>query len=237
MLIYKFHDSFSNSRVTHRCEECKRLNSCYWHKFKKNPRMDACGDIQFTYKNQEITPKNANWLLFQIGRSIELSKNIIIQRKSFAGIELLAPESMRSNHLPDFDECDAYVKILAGFLKTISSFEKSIKGQREEKIRSIKAQKKLIDEEENGAKKTRLEAKCKKLEAELLSLDNDIGRFVGSIIETTVRVKGKDVSIFSDGEDFVDIAKAVADSSGYNFFRTKNNGEAKAWLGQITNAN
>lgn len=234
MLVYKYHDVFSTLRYKQRCAECENITKCYWHKYKKNPGMVSCGDARFVYKNPEVQPSNANWLLFQIGRDIELSKNVIIQRNNNLRIAFTSPESMRTNHLPNIDESKIYINILDEFSKVIVKFEKDIKGQREDKAMSIRHQRELVDVETDGRKKMQLESRLRKLEADLLSIDSDIGRFVGSIIETTLKVDGKEISIFSDGEDLVDAAKDVAQHCGYTLVRQKDYKEARLWLGQIT---
>jgi hypothetical protein len=234
MLVYKHQNIFSLFRTKQRCADCQDINKCYWHKPKKNPGLEACFAAKFEFKNPEIIPANANWMLFQIGRDLELTKNVIEQKLNTMSYNL--PQPMRVNHW-NVDESRIYIKVLKSFLDYIVVFEKEVKRDREKLVSEIVAQRKLVDAEKEARKKLSLSTKLKTTERRLISLDSEIGRFVGSIIETTIKVSDKEISIFSESEDLIDKFKKVAVDSNYLFMRQSINEEARKWLGQITNAN
>jgi hypothetical protein len=67
-------------------------------------------------------------------------------------------------------------------------------------------------------------------------LDSEIGRFVGSIIETTIKINDKEISIYSESEDLVERFQKLATESNYLFTREKDYRGANIWLGRITSA-
>lgn len=236
MITYKYQDIFSLLRTKHRCADCKDINHCYWHRPKKNPGMEACGDMKHNYQNPEVVPTNANWLLFQMGRDIELSKNVIIQRNNMLFNELKSPGALRSNHLPDIAESKVYVETLKTFLTLIIKFEKELKSDREKIVSDIRKQKVEIVDEIEARKKIQLESKLRLSENRLLSMDSEIGRFVGSIINTTIKVNGNEIFIFTESEDLMDEVKKIVGTYNYTLTREKSPEEARKWLGRITSA-
>jgi len=233
MLLYKHQNIFSTLRTKQRCAECREINKCYWHKPKKNPGMEACFAARFEFKNPEIVPANANWMLFQIGRDLELSKNVIEQKLNTMHYNL--PNPMKLNHW-NVDESRIYIKIIKSFLDYIVAFEKEIKHDREKIVSDINMQHREVDAEKDGRKKLQMEAKLRTIERKLLSLDSEIGRFVGSIIETTIKINDKEISIYSESEDLVERFQKLATESNYLFTREKDYRGANIWLGRITSA-
>jgi hypothetical protein len=195
--------------------------------------MEACFAARFEFKNPEIVPANANWMLFQIGRDLELSKNVIEQKLNTMHYNL--PNPMKLNHW-NVDESRIYIKIIKSFLDYIVAFEKEIKHDREKIVSDINMQHREVDAEKDGRKKLQMEAKLRTIERKLLSLDSEIGRFVGSIIETTIKINDKEISIYSESEDLVERFQKLATESNYLFTREKDYRGANIWLGRITSA-
>jgi hypothetical protein len=171
-----------------------------------------------------------------MGRDIWLTKNIIEQKLNNMVFEMILPITMKTNHQPDIGESRLYITILKTFLDYISKFEKELKHDREQIVSDVSKQKHEVEKESDVRKKIRLESKLRLVEKKLLSIDSEIGRFVGSVINTTIKVKGKEVSIFSDSVELVDEIKKVAMALGCSVVEEKNSIEAKKWLGRITSA-
>jgi len=237
MLVYKHQNIFSALRTKQRCAECKNINSCYWHRTKKNPGMEACSSPKFDFHNPEIVPGNANWMLFQLGRDIDLTKGVTEQSLNRSFINSILSPSLQHNHQPNIVESRVYIALLKAFLDYIVEFEKEVKHDREQIVTEIKGINHEIELEKEVRKKIQLESKLKNVERRLLSLDGEIGRFLGSIIETTIKVDNKQIFIFSESVDLIDAFKKVAETSQYTFVQEKDCGSARKWLAQITKEN
>jgi len=202
MLRYKFIDTFNI--------------------FKEKPNEFGT----YIYNGPKVNAENSEWFLFQIGRDVQLSKNIVDVS--------LRDDFKRKNY--SYEERDIYMSILKTYLCFLTDWEKDIKLEKKMLLKEIYEKKKLVTDNLKPKKKHKIDIEIGKLENKLELINGVIERFVKSIIETRIVIENNMVYLFSDNlELFKKIKQVVLDSSFT--FREIDLVRAKSWWEQITKEN
>lgn len=180
----------------------------------------------YTYKGHNVTAENAEWFLFQIGRDVQLAKNVVdiglrfdVYKKAYS-----------------YDERDIHSSIMKVFIHFLTDWEKDIKVEQKLLVKNIYEKKKLIVDTLKPKKKHKIEAEISKLENKLETINSEIVRFVKSIIETRIIIENNVVSMFTDNLDLLEKIKQLVTKSKFTF-REVDLIEAKSWWEQITKEN
>ena len=116
MIRFRYENAFE-TRIRP-CKECRKYNGCIYHIHKISPEAGECMYGEFEYKHPEATTKNVDWLIFQILRSIMLSKLGADTLLRDLRMNCTQPESLKDNNLksgPSVTECYAFKIALTEF--------------------------------------------------------------------------------------------------------------------------
>ena len=179
-----------------------------------------------TYKGLNINTENAEWFLFQIGRDIQLSKNIIDVGLNF--------NNGKKNY--SFDERDIHSSILKAYLHFISDWEKDVKIEREMIIKELFERKKLLEGDLKPKTKYKIEIEVDNLNNRLESINGKIETFVKTIIETRIKIEDNTVYLFTDNLDLLKKIKQIVLEGNFTF-NAVDLEVAKLWWEQTSKEN
>ena len=116
MLRFRYENVYDN-RVKS-CKECTKFNGCTNYTHKLNLDAGECMYGRFKYKHPEVTNNNVDWLMFQILRSIMLSKlgaDTVIRNHR---MDWIKPDTLKDSDLkegPSVAECHIFKTVLTAY--------------------------------------------------------------------------------------------------------------------------
>jgi len=174
----------------------------------------------------KINTENAEWFLFQIGRDVQLSKNLI-------------DIGLRFNYgkkTYNYDERDMHSIIMKVYIHFISIWEKDVKVEREMIIKKLYERKKLLDDTVKPKIKYKIEIEMASLNNQLESINSEIERFVKTIIGTRIKIEDRVVCLFSNNLNLIEKIKQIVLESKFVFNKVDKE-ETKSWWEQTLKEN
>jgi len=181
--------------------------------------IDTVGQFKCeNYDGPKINTGNAEWFLFQIGRDIQNSKNII-------DIGLRFDNGEKSY---DYDDRDIHSVIMKTYIHFISDWEKDIKIDRARLTKALYEKNKLL--ENNVKKKTRykIELEIKNLDSQLKNINERIEGFVKTIIDTRIIIENNTVYLFTNNKLLIPEIEQLVLKSKFTFKKIDLE-KAKSW--------
>jgi len=120
MLRFRYENAHDNRIKS--CKECKIFSGCSNYTHKLSADAGECMYGQFEYKHPEVTRKNVDWLIFQILRSIMLSKIGADTVTRNHMMDWIKPDSLKDHDLqngPSVLECHAFKTALTAYANFI----------------------------------------------------------------------------------------------------------------------
>lgn len=170
------------------------------------------------YKGLKVNTENAEWFLFQIGRDIQMAKNIIDIGLRF--------DNGKKNY--SYDERDMYSFILKAYIHFISDWEKDIKVERTLVIKKLYEKKKSLEDNSKPKVKYKIQIEVDSLINNLESLNCEIETFVKTIIDTKIMIKDDAVYLFSNNSNLIKKIKQKVLESKFTFNEVDTE-KAKSW--------
>lgn len=159
------------------------------------------------YKGFKVSTKNAEWFLFQIGRDIQISRNIIDIGLRF--------DDNKKNY--SYDERDIHSSVLKAYIHFISDWEKDVKVDRKRLIKDIHEKNKLLENDIKKKTRYKIELEIKSLESQLKNINERIKEFVEKIIDTIIIIDDNKVYLFSNHDGLIEKIKQTVLESTFTF--------------------
>jgi len=175
-------------------------------------------------KDCKINTENAEWFLFQIGRDVQLSKNIVDIGLRFDNVD-------KKSY--GYDERDMHSIIMKTYLHFISVWEKDIKVERKMIIKEMYEKKKLLETPVKLKVKYKVEMEIDKLNNKLGLINSEIERFVKTIVDTRIKIEDNMVYLFSNNLSLIEKIKQIVLESKF-IFNEVDKEDTKLWWVQIT---
>lgn len=124
MLRYRYENSFDMSLSN--CIDCDNTD-CPYPNSKNSSVMQSCMYFRGQYKHPEVTNRNAEWLLFQIARDVQMSILVVKTNIRNHMMNWQKPEGLKDNDLErnsNIHECYLYVDVLREYLHFLQEKKK-----------------------------------------------------------------------------------------------------------------